>query len=102
MSDTNLASLTLESLRDLMQNSGYRVELVSDAATNVSLLRSSTAGFAFDIRPGNRLANDEKSCSGFHVQCVAERGGRTAARYRQPLECAAPLWPSAVCARLPQ
>jgi hypothetical protein len=61
MSDTNLASLTLEALRDLMQNSGYRVELVSDAAANVSLLRSSTAGFAFDIRPGNRLAADDKS-----------------------------------------
>jgi hypothetical protein len=61
MSDTNLASLTLESLRDLMQNSGYRVELVSDAAANVALLRSSTAGFAFDVRPGNRLAADEKS-----------------------------------------
>jgi hypothetical protein len=61
MSDTNLSSLTLESLRDLMQNSGYRVELVSDAAANVSLLRSSTAGFAFDIRPGNRLAADESS-----------------------------------------
>ncbi|QUS38454.1 YbjN domain-containing protein [Tardiphaga alba] len=61
MSDTNLASLTLESLRDIMQGSGYRVELVSDAAANVSLLRSSTAGFAFDVRPGNRLAADDKS-----------------------------------------
>jgi hypothetical protein len=61
MSDTNLASLTLEAFRDLMQKSGYRVELVSEPDANVSMLRSSTAGFAFDIRPGNRLAADEKS-----------------------------------------
>ncbi|WPO40264.1 YbjN domain-containing protein [Tardiphaga sp. 42S5] len=61
MTDTNLVSVTLESLRDLMQNSGYRVDLVSDPAANVSLLRSSTAGFGFDVRPGNRLAADENS-----------------------------------------
>lgn len=61
MSDTNLTSVTLELLRDLMQGSGYRVDLVADAVANVSLLRSSTAGFGFDVRPGNRLAADANS-----------------------------------------
>lgn len=61
MTDTILASITLEALRDLMQASGYRVELVTDAAPGLSLLRSSTAGFAFDVRPGNRLAADQNS-----------------------------------------
>ncbi|SNT31151.1 Putative sensory transduction regulator [Tardiphaga sp. OK246] len=57
MSDTVLNSFTLESLRDLLQTVGYRVEIVSNA--DMPVLRSSTAGFAFDIRPGNRLANED-------------------------------------------
>lgn len=57
MSDTVLNSFTLELLRDLLQTVGYRVEIVPNA--DMPLLRSSTAGFAFDIRPGNRLANED-------------------------------------------
>lgn len=57
MSDTVMNSFTLESLRDLIQSVGYRVEIVPNA--DMPVLRSSTAGFAFDIRPGNRLANED-------------------------------------------
>ncbi|MES2031625.1 MAG: YbjN domain-containing protein [Pseudomonadota bacterium] len=57
MSDTVLNSFTLESLRDLLQTVGYRVEIVPNG--DMPLLRSSTAGFAFDIRPGNRLASED-------------------------------------------
>ncbi|HEY8335515.1 MAG TPA: YbjN domain-containing protein [Tardiphaga sp.] len=48
---------TLDSLRDQLQQFGYRVELVSQPGEEASFLRSSTAGLAFDIRPGNRLAD---------------------------------------------
>lgn len=57
MSDTVLNSFTLESLRDLLQTVGYRVEIVPNG--DMPLLRSSTAGFAFDIRPGNRLVGED-------------------------------------------
>jgi hypothetical protein len=46
--------LTLESLRDFVQEAGYRVETVKDGQT--SFLRSATNGLAFDIRLGNSFA----------------------------------------------
>lgn len=55
MPDTILASITLDGLRDLMQQVGYRVETLNDPAGN-AFLRSATGGVAFDIRGGNRLA----------------------------------------------
>lgn len=57
MSDTTIVSLTLDSLRDVLQQAGYRVETMTDPVANLAYLRSATAGLAFDVRPGNRLAN---------------------------------------------
>jgi len=56
MSDT-ITHLTLDSLREILQQAGYRVETVTDPVANVVYLRSATNGLAFDVRPGNRLAN---------------------------------------------
>lgn len=55
MSDTPVIQLTLDSLRDVLQQVGYRVEEATDPVANVPYLRSATGGLAFDVRPGNRL-----------------------------------------------
>jgi hypothetical protein len=49
-----LFSLTIETLRDLLQAAGYRVETLTDGQT--TFLRSATNGLPFDIRPGNSFA----------------------------------------------
>jgi hypothetical protein len=59
ISDSALSGFTLDSLRDLLQQAGYRVELVSGPDAGGAFLRSSTAGLAFDIRPGNHLAETD-------------------------------------------
>jgi hypothetical protein len=59
MSDTTIVHLTLDSLRDVLQQAGYRVETVNDPVANIVYLRSATAGLAFDVRPGNRPANGD-------------------------------------------
>ena len=56
MSDPTIVTLTLDSLREILQQSGYRVETVAGEGDQVSFLRSSTAGLAFDIRPGSLSA----------------------------------------------
>jgi hypothetical protein len=61
MSDTQLVKLTLDSLRSVLQQVGYRVEEVTDPVANLPYLRSATGGLAFDIRPGNRLADADGS-----------------------------------------
>jgi hypothetical protein len=61
MSDTPVMKLTLAALRDVLQQSGYRVEEVTDPVANLPYLRSATGGLAFDIRPGNRLADADGS-----------------------------------------
>jgi hypothetical protein len=61
MSDATITKLTLDSLRDLFQLAGYRVETLTDPVANLSYLRSGTNGLAFDVRPGNRIAGDEQS-----------------------------------------
>jgi hypothetical protein len=40
---------------------GYRVEAVTDPVANLPYLRSATSGLAFDVRPGNRLADADDS-----------------------------------------
>ncbi|WP_024506335.1 YbjN domain-containing protein [Bradyrhizobium sp. ARR65] len=60
MSDI-ITKLTLDSLREIFQSAGYRVETLSDPVANVQYLRSATSGLAFDIRPGNRFAGEEQS-----------------------------------------
>jgi hypothetical protein len=57
MSDTPVVKLTLDALRDVLQQVGYRVEEVTDPVVNIPYLRSATGGLTFDIRPGNRLAD---------------------------------------------
>ncbi|WP_028164581.1 YbjN domain-containing protein [Bradyrhizobium elkanii] len=61
MSDATITKLTLDSLRELFQLAGYRVETLTDPVANISYLRSGTNGLAFDVRSGNRIAGDEQS-----------------------------------------
>ena len=58
MSDTPITQFTLDSLRGVLQQVGYRVEEVTDPVANVPYLRSATGGLSFDIRPGNRLPDE--------------------------------------------
>lgn len=58
MTEIIFTSLTLDGLRDVLQQAGYRVETATDPVANVPYLRSATSGLVFDIRPGNRLAGD--------------------------------------------
>jgi hypothetical protein len=60
MSDTIITQLTLDSLREIIQLAGYRIETVTDPVSNTSYLRSATNGLAFDIRPGNRMSGAEQ------------------------------------------
>jgi len=52
-----VTSLTVDSLRALLQHFGYRAEVITDDAAKVTLVRSATSGLSFDIRPGNHLAD---------------------------------------------
>jgi hypothetical protein len=56
MTEAAITSVTLDSLRDVLQQAGYRVETFMDPA-GVSHLRSATAGLPFDLRLGT-LLND--------------------------------------------
>jgi Putative bacterial sensory transduction regulator len=56
MSDVTFSSLTPDSLRQLMQETGYRAEPVTDPA-GVPRLASATAGLPFEIRFGNLMPN---------------------------------------------
>ena len=60
MSDNAVLTLTLDSLREIFLQAGYRVETATDPGGNVAYLRSATGGLAFDIRPGNRLEGGEE------------------------------------------
>jgi hypothetical protein len=57
MTDTIITHLTLDSLREGLQQAGYRVETVTDPIANTTYLRSATNGLAFDARPGNRFGD---------------------------------------------
>ncbi len=60
MSEAILVQLSLDTIRDLLQQVGYRVETVTDPVANIEYLRSATGGLAFDIRPGNRLTSADR------------------------------------------
>ncbi len=60
MSDSVIVTLTLDSLREIVQKAGYRVEEVTDPVANTVYLRSATNGLAFDIRPGSRLTSTDQ------------------------------------------
>ena len=49
-----ITSVTLEQLRDMLQQAGYRVETFTDPA-GATHLRSATAGLPFELRLGNKL-----------------------------------------------
>jgi hypothetical protein len=55
-----IRTVTLDSLREIFQQAGYRVEMVTDPVAMIPYLRSATGGLAFDIRPGNRLAGEDR------------------------------------------
>ncbi|HXH46574.1 MAG TPA: YbjN domain-containing protein [Bradyrhizobium sp.] len=58
MSDPVITSLSLERLRDILQEAGYRVETQTDPVANVTYLRSATNGLGFEVRPGNMAGNE--------------------------------------------
>jgi Putative bacterial sensory transduction regulator len=70
-----IPSLTLQTLRENFQEAGYRVEALTDPVANVEYLRSATAGVAFDIRPGNRLAGDANSFADIALVAVLQIQG---------------------------
>ncbi len=51
---TVMTYVTLDALRMLIQDAGFRAETVMDG--NIALLRSASNGLGFDIRPGNVFA----------------------------------------------
>lgn len=51
-----LSALTLDELRELLHQSGYRVVSATDPVADIHYLRSATSGLAFDIRTGNSSA----------------------------------------------
>jgi hypothetical protein len=75
MTDATLLKLNFESLREALQEAGYRVERVTDAAADVVSLRSSTGGLAFDVHPGNRLVGDQGFADVAFVAALQTQGG---------------------------
>ncbi|WP_213285440.1 YbjN domain-containing protein [Bradyrhizobium sp. sGM-13] len=61
MSDVSITKLTLDGLRESLQQVGYRVETATDPVAGLPYLRSATGGLAFDIRPGNQLSDADGS-----------------------------------------
>ena len=57
MTDAIIHDFTIEGLRDVLQQAGYRAETFTDAS-GATHLRSATSGLPFDVRLGNRLGND--------------------------------------------
>lgn len=57
MSEPVISSLSLDALREYIQQAGYRVEPVTDPVANLTYLRSATNGLTFDIRGGNRAGS---------------------------------------------
>jgi hypothetical protein len=86
MSESIVNSLTLESLRDHLQQAGYRVETLTDPVANLPYLRSATAGVGFDIRPGNQLPGDDKVFCRCRLRRRPSGCRRTAGRPGQSLE----------------
>lgn len=74
MSET-ITDLTLEGLRDHLQQAGYRVEKLTDPVANIQYLRSATAGVGFDIRPGNRLPGADESFADLTFVVVLQVAG---------------------------
>ncbi len=56
-----IAELTIDGLREIFQQVGYRAETANDPDRNSPVLRSSTGGISFEARPGNRSGQGGKS-----------------------------------------
>jgi hypothetical protein len=75
MSDAPMAEFTLDSLRETLQQAGYRVEAVADPVATIPYLRSARGEFARDVRPDNRRA-------GVHP---LSRGGAVSLQFGEPI-----------------
>jgi Putative bacterial sensory transduction regulator len=60
VSNNIVASLTLDCLREMLQQSGYRVEVATDRVTNLSYLRSTANGVSFAVHLGNLVLGDAR------------------------------------------
>ncbi|MDB5608140.1 MAG: hypothetical protein JWP25_5040 [Bradyrhizobium sp.] len=83
MSDATMARLTLDSLRETLQQAGYRVEAVADPLANIPYLRSARDELAIDGRSGHRAIGIHALSRGcavslqFGDQIVAGANGTT-------------------------
>jgi hypothetical protein len=69
-------AVTLDSLRALLQESGFRVETVTSGTAKNVFLRSATGGMAFDVRPGNLLGGEAGRFADFSfLALLAIKGG---------------------------
>lgn len=75
MSNTILTKLSLDELRGIFQQAGYRVETATDPVTSAAYLRSATAGLGFDVRPGNRLADGSENFVDAAISTVLQVDG---------------------------
>jgi hypothetical protein len=75
MSDTILAKLTIDGLRDTLQQIGYRAESLTDPIANLTYLRSSTGGIGFDLRPGNQAGDQAGAFSDIALLAILQVQG---------------------------
>jgi hypothetical protein len=75
MSDTILTKLTIDGLRDALQQIGYRAESLTDPIANLTYLRSSTGGIGFDIRPGNQAGDQSGAFSDIAMLAILQVQG---------------------------
>ncbi|HVX78791.1 MAG TPA: YbjN domain-containing protein [Bradyrhizobium sp.] len=75
MSDAIFTKLTIDGLRDTLQQIGYRAESLTDPIANVTYLRSSTGGIGFDVRPGNSAADQSGAFSDVALLAILQVQG---------------------------
>ena len=79
MSDTSVTQLSLDIVRDSLQQVGYRVETATDPVANIQYLRSATGGLPFDVRPGNALPGEKQGFADLAFVAVLQvQGGELA------------------------
>jgi hypothetical protein len=75
MSDAILTKLTIDGLRDTLQQIGYRAESLTDPIANLTYLRSSTGGIGFDLRPGNQAGDQSGAFSDIALLAILQVQG---------------------------
>jgi hypothetical protein len=73
MTDVMVTSVSLDCLRDVLQQAGYRVEFFADPA-GTSRLRSATAGLPFELCLGPRLNDDGGHVHGLLIAALQLEG----------------------------